>query len=338
MDYAIKTLKTRADSGDVDAMLELSKKLINGDGVKYNVSKARKYLHIAAESGDERAYLELGKLYKDIAKFSNPNIAEYWLRKAVDNGSDEASYLLGCLYYECSFGSYAYETAAKWLLQPAEHGNAEAQLLLGLSCLELEKFEECYCWLKKSAEQGNAEAQYWYAIYADIPEKEQEYWLNKSIENGYQCAYNDLGRLYIYSEECRDYSKGIEILTYAAEKGYDGCMCSLAECYFDGLGVARDGEKAFYWYKRAGFCYGRNHVGLGKCYLYGMGVKCDYKKALKYFNKHLDTDREAVYELGNCYFNGWGVEPDKDKAKSLWEQSAEYGFEKAKKALEENFK
>ena len=300
MNHAIKTLKTRADSGDIDAMLEL------------------------------------GKLYNSGDKYYDADEAKKWLKKAAEKGSDEAAYLIGCMYYEAVFGDYDYETAAKWFLKPAENGHAEAQLSLGLSYLELDKFEECYYWLKKSAEQDNGEAQYRYAIYADISDKEIEYWLNKCIKNGYPYAYNDLGRLYIYSEDCKDYAKGIEILTSAAEKGNKGCMYSLAECYFDGSGVERDGDKAFYWFKRAGNFNGWSCVGLGKCYLYGTGVKKNFKKAIKYFKK--SGSSEAVYELGNCYFNGWGVERDRDNAKQLWQQAVEQGFEKAQKALAENFK
>ncbi len=332
MDYVTKSIKMRADSGDLSAMLELGGKFARGDGVGRNLAKAEQYLLKAAESGDLTAQLELGKLYSESEKFE-PWKAKCVLEKALAQGSDEACILIGLLYYNGAFDSYDYETAVKWLRQPAEKGNSEAQFYIGSSYFELNDDEKAFYWLKKAAEQNFAEAQYKYALYAADTDSETEQWLLKALENGYVHAYCALGRLYVYSDECRDYAKGVELLTAGAEKGIPDAMCSLAECYYDGEAVGRDLDKAFYWYNRAGKYNVFNYFGLGRCYLYGAGVKSNYKKAVKFLKKSMT--KEALYELGNCYYNGWGVKQDNEEAEKLWRQSAEQGYKEAEKALEQ---
>lgn len=56
-------LKSNADSGDVSAQFELSRRYLNGDGLEQNDDEAIRWLRMAAEGGLPRAQAGLGWMY-----------------------------------------------------------------------------------------------------------------------------------------------------------------------------------------------------------------------------------------------------------------------------------
>ena len=347
MDYAIKSLKMRADSGDVNAMVELGRRFSGGDGVKKNFKKALKYLEQAASQRNAEAFVELGKLHlKTGSMFTEADARtkaeEAWTR-ADGLGSVEAAYLIGRLYCQAGYVARNRDKAEDWYKRAADKGYAPAQYELG--DLYLNKYDgrekESFELIKKAAEGGVAEAYEtlgnFYAFsemgIADKDKAIAAY--NAAAKAGITSALTMLASYYMDNGETK---KGIEAYEQAAEQGDNIAMQLLGDNYYFGDGVERDYSKAFYWYNRAADkYYPHTFFGVARCYLYGNGVERDIKKAVKYLKRAADIDRDAMYELGNCYFNGWGVKQDKDEAKRLWEKSAEKDCEDAQKALEENF-
>lgn len=106
-----------------------------------------------------------------------------------------------------------YAIALKELTPLAEHGNPEAQLLLGRMYLMGQGVsrdsDQAMKWFRASADQGNADAQFFTGSYyllprRDIPEGLR--WLRLSAEQGNQDAQLLLGRTYAegIAEAARD--------------------------------------------------------------------------------------------------------------------------------------
>ncbi|RHZ79913.1 hypothetical protein Glove_140g62 [Diversispora epigaea] len=134
-------------------------------------------------------------------------------------------------------------------------------------------------------------------------------------------------------------------------------IISLADFYFDGLGVEKDTKKAFQiYYKLANkgslmaltlvaYCYGSGFdeakafqwdiksalagninslFNVGYCYETGIGVDRDENEALKWYLKAAEKGcSRAQYNLGNCYANGYGINIDQVKAFEWFKKAAE---------------
>ena len=120
------------------------------------------------------------------------------------------------------------------------------------------------------------------------------------------------------------------------DEGNALAQSSLANCYYEGIGVEQDYAKAVAIceeYAEQG--YARAQYNLGLSYFNGWSVKQDYVKAVQWFTQAASGgDAQAQYELGACYYNGYGVDKDVDKAIELWKNSAELGNEEAEQALQ----
>ena len=94
------------------------------------------------------------------------------------------------------------------------------------------------------------------------------------------------------------------------------------------MGVEKDENKAFEWYKKSA-SQGDSNVqySLGCCYENGIGTKPDYKKAVKWYENAAEQgDFIAQYNLGCFYRTGEGVVQNDDLAYKYFLQSAENGY------------
>ncbi|WNV04704.1 tetratricopeptide repeat protein [Candidatus Methylospira mobilis] len=107
----------------------------------------------------------LGETHRRIGESLASDYAEAlkWVRKAAEQGDDNAQYFLGVMYYKGEGVPLDYAEAATWYRKAAEHGNVLAQLNLGWAYNEGEgvtrDYDEAMSWYRKAAEQGNAVAQ-----------------------------------------------------------------------------------------------------------------------------------------------------------------------------------
>ena len=101
-----------------------------------------------------------------------------------------------------------YAAAFKQLAPLAEHGNADAQLILGKMYMGgqgvLKDLDQAIKWFKASATQGNAEAQFFLGSVYLLPHKdiaEGVKWLRLSADQGNQDAQWLLGKAYLQGDK-----------------------------------------------------------------------------------------------------------------------------------------
>lgn len=85
----IEYIRTKAKAGDIDSQKALAHAYLAGDGVSKNRSHYLSWLTKAAEQGDLESQLELIGFYSNKrSKFSSPEKALYWMRKAKELGAE----------------------------------------------------------------------------------------------------------------------------------------------------------------------------------------------------------------------------------------------------------
>ena len=334
MDYIIKSLKMKADAGDVNAMVELGKKFANGDGVKQSKGKAEKYFKKAAKHNSAEGYIQLGNLY--FSPYGDNEKSETVWTKAANLGSDEAMYLVGSLYYKKGEAVRNRDKAEMWLQKPAKRGYAPAQLALGYLYLDAGESEEQILegrdWFKKAAEQGNTEAQYMYGclISGDKERtplealKEGEKWLTKAANGGHAEAYYELGNMYAYAyeEQFIDKEKALASFKAAADAGLWEAETAMGAFLCDS-GKVKEGIAAYTKAAEAGNSIAMSM--LGDMYYEGEHVERDYNKAFYWYSQEFSKYSEPTYfGLGRCYLYGAGCDRDEDKAFKYLTKAAKY--------------
>lgn len=130
-----------------------------------------------------------------------------------------------------------------------------------------------------------------------------------------------------------------------ANNGDPFAQTTLGVCYELGEGVAKDTERAVYWYTQAvekGWAGGL--VRLGKCYAEGIGVAKDSKKAVELWMMATQVPsqarsvqethiQEALAALARAFRLGEGVQQDMDKAIQFAIPAAEWGLPAAEYEL-----
>lgn len=95
----IRSLRQRADSGDVEAELALARRYAEADGVEQDAVQAASLYRRAAEAGNPAAQLALGMAYRDgVGVPQDDQEALGWIRKAAGAGNAGARFVLGIMY------------------------------------------------------------------------------------------------------------------------------------------------------------------------------------------------------------------------------------------------
>lgn len=158
--------------------------------------------------------------------------------------------------------------ALKWLRKAAEQGNDEAQLMLAEAYLIggdspllprlLEKDEnEAAKWFRRAADQGEKDAKKQLEVLLakgitgkDSEEDVERY--RKLAEQGDADAQNKLGFCYYEGEGVeKDYKEAVKWWTKAAEQGLAKAQNNLGEMYLYGEGVEKDLDMARKWFRKA---------------------------------------------------------------------------------------
>lgn len=232
-------------------------------------------------------------------------------------------------------------------------------------------YNNAFKYVKKSADSG-----YWLGqcmaaemyksgqgVKADLKETVNYYEKainNKNIpEKSKLDAKGKLGFSFLNRPEIRDVAKGEAYLTEAANRDGDiGSKSILATCYYEGIGVKKDYQKAFNWAYKAcrdkkvdnyhsmdvAAIRGRENdiyrAGaeylLGMMYLYGQGTAKDSKKAYSYFKQAADAGSgDAQCMLAYQYVIGAGVIKDRNKGMRILRSMVKKKNAKAKELLAE---
>jgi TPR repeat protein len=285
-----------------------------------------KSLLAKAEAGDAEAQLQLSKLYDEQERHDE---SFKWAECSAMKGNLEAQFAIGKCYSSGKGTPKDKTKAFECYMKAAENGYAEGQVKVG-DCYffgfdrvtkdEAKGFE----WLMKAAENGADEGMvkvgycYRYGMGGVTENKAKAFeWYMKAAENGSaegmvlvgQCYFNGWG---VHEDE----AKAFEWYMKAAENGSAEGMVTVGKCYDYGRGVTENKAKAFEWYMKAaenGSAEGMVLVGL--CYQVGWGVHEDLGKAFEYYQKAADLDfAEGFFWLGLMYFRGLYVEIDYSKA------------------------
>lgn len=205
--------------------------------------------------------------------------------------------------FDAAHGRGDHETAAHILFPLADGGDAKAQFAL------------CELYL---AGQGVPRD----AIKAAL-------WCGKAADQGHALARLALGIMHLQGMGGfpADTAEALRLLKPVAEQGLAEAQVQIGSIYEKGLGVAKDDQLAFKWYKMASDQNdNRAQYVLGKFYKDGRGVKQDYRRAVRLFQLSADQGTViALAQLGTLYFNGQGVPQDYAQALKYFEEAASKG-------------
>jgi TPR repeat protein len=123
----------------------------------------------------------------------------------------------------------------------------------------------------------------------------------------------------------KDGEEAVKWYRKAAEKGDAGAQSNLGFCYHAGNGVTKDEVEAVRWYRKAaeqGDAMAQNNLGV--CYDIGNGVTKDEVEAVKWDRRAAEQgDAMAQNSLGVCYDTGSGVTKDAVEAVKWYRKAAE---------------
>jgi TPR repeat protein len=124
-----------------------------------------------------------------------------------------------------------------------------------------------------------------------------------------------------------DYSKALNLVLNAADKGHTAAMVLLGWMYGNGEGVVRDEAAAVRWLRRAADRGDPNGIAeLGAAYHIGSGVRRDYKEAMRLFREAAEKgNAKAMAGLSSIYLGGLGVRADHAEALRWASRAAEHG-------------
>lgn len=130
------------------------------------------------------------------------------------------------------------------------------------------------------------------------------------------------------------YKEALDEYRKLVDEGSVAAQLRIGWLYQEGLGVSRDLEEAYRWYKKAAdtnYPAGQFYVGV----LYWLQKK--YEKAFEWFEKAAAQDYvPAIFRLGEAYQFGEGVGVDRDRANNYFERAAAMGHLLARRKIAVN--
>jgi TPR repeat protein len=325
---AIRLFRLAADQGNALAQSNLGWIYDQGLGVPQSIREAVNWYQKAAEQGELFAEKKLASIYAggrygEITAIGqgaaaqvrsggiapNHELAEKWMRQALDLNTAEGQYQFGdLLYSEVNKDGHqdtnSFPAAAEWFRKAAEQGLAKAQYQLAdmynSGDLGNDQRSNCIPWFLKAAAQGNAEAQ---AEVGELPKYYPNSELLKSVNP-------------------------VEALRQSAEQGNLDAQFQLAQRYQTGHGVPKDPTEAFKWMQKAAqndtlsSKVGDATYNLALMYEKGEGVTQDLSEAHNLFFQAATNSPflqpDAMFRVGQMYENGDGVPQDDRKAAEFY--------------------
>jgi TPR repeat protein len=332
---AFKWMKLAAEQGMAKAQRKLGGMYEKGDGVPEDFLESIKWYQKAAEQGEPFAGKKLAAIYAQGAYGDgavngqgaetqirsggvapNHELAEKWMRQAVDLNSAEGQCQFGDLLHdefdnEGHQDTSRFSDAAEWYRKAAEQGLAKAQYNLAemynSGQLGDDQRSNCIPWYLKAAAQGNAEAQ------------------------------AEVGKLHEYypQSELLKSVNPIDSLKQAAEQGDLSAQFDLAHRYHAGDGVPKDAAEAFKWMEKAAqheispvTLTIDAHYYLGVMYETGDGVAKDLTNAFKLYQEAAvgGNKPEPFVRLGQMYEKGEAVPQNDSLAATNYFVATQFGY------------
>ncbi|RIA81922.1 hypothetical protein C1645_881328 [Glomus cerebriforme] len=133
--------------------------------------------------------------------------------------------------------------------------------------------------------------------------------------------------LFLYRDIISNRRDNYKLHIKNAEKGDIISQYYIANCYYFGVNIKHDYNKAFEWYAKSS--KGGNMKAmymLGTCYYYGYGGKKNKKQAFEYYLKSAEKGyKYAISKVGDCYHDGKGIFRDESKAFEWYLKTAKKG-------------
>ncbi len=323
--------------GDTESQFQCGRRYEAGEGAAVDQERAGQWYRKAAEGRHCGAQLACGKIYIGKGTVEDKREALYWLEKAAEQGSAEASGLAERVTFELA------QFRLGELEKLASRGDADA----GYDCAGMYRRgegtavdrEKAFYWYEKAALQGHAKAQYECGNILKNgegrePDPEKAlYWYEKAAEQDHEDALVQCGFMYYDGEGTGpDKKRALYFFERAAVVGRDPWVRALCgSMYGEGEGTEPDPEKAFYWDEKAARQgNGRAQFRCGRHYYKGEGVPADEEKALYWYERAArQGDPAAQFQTGYFYSKGIGTRNDEGKALYWYEKAAEQGRIKA---------
>jgi len=182
-------IQHKAEDGDAEAQFHLGALYANGRGVEFNLDKASKWLHKAAEQGEFSAMTLLGWISLQQEDSESAIKAMEWYQKAAEAGDVDAQCSIADLHINGAAGIESNTQAMLyWYEQAANHNHPKAQFQLG-KILSEGKFvtqndEAAFRWLTLAIMNGSEQAQKELQLLtAQIGEGQTEEFRNRMMED-----------------------------------------------------------------------------------------------------------------------------------------------------------
>ena len=331
-----------AEDGDDDAIIEMARRHLYGDGVEQNEKQAKWYIERI-----DRTPIHALKLYRRIQAVEGKSVRplipiftdKYRIMQRLMDGAKSLGYhkvlLIICEKYAEMGASDATVFLAKLHIEGIEF---EANVDLGLAMLE-DAMTEGSAKAAKTLGDLYAEGE-----FVEKNDKTATYYYRQAARLGGSGEYERLGDIFhdgLLTEP--DYALALSLYEKGANEGDLACQKKLKAMYLErernyieATKLERTSpEEAFPLYKLsvdAGYLPA--HARIGWYYERGIGTKANRKAAYTHYKAAYDAgDKRAIESLGRCYARGIGVAFDFDKASELLQTAREMGSYSADKEL-----
>ncbi len=123
----VEALKSRAEAGDAEAMIELGESYENGIACEQDVDEAFRWYRKAAELGNAKGQHKTGMAYAyGIGADPDWTAATEWYRKAAEQGHAQAEYAMGMIYCYGLAGESDTSPAIEWYERSLANGYERA--------------------------------------------------------------------------------------------------------------------------------------------------------------------------------------------------------------------
>ncbi|MBX9951835.1 MAG: protein kinase [Candidatus Obscuribacterales bacterium] len=371
---AIRLFKEAADKGHANAQNNLGY-ILEPDEPK----EAFRWYKMAAESGLPLGMSNFGRcLLYGIGCEKKYEDAYKWLLKAAeaDEKCDSAQYMLGVMCFNGDGVEKDLVRSAQWYKKAAENGHESAQYELALCYLYGDGVEESYdeaiYWLKAGSALGNAQCNEKLEelnskdTLSGLKVEDVDHWMRQS--DVYATGESERQLLLMLKTGTHSDLNGAVIDLYpAAENGNETAQLLYGRCWEMGMGLHKDLDSAYYWYKRAydmgsdlaeqhavkclRLCFENNifpqdaenflrscankrntkaMISLAYYHRFYNPVGRDFSEALRYYRMAAESgDSEAQYLLGRFLIMKNLLKRERNLVIRWWDQSLEKGLDSA---------
>lgn len=262
----VRTLAMMAQEGDSDAAFELSGYYYNGEfGVSLSDTLSLKYALMAAQMGHIEAQCKVANNYlQGIGSNKSVSEAIEWYEKAVEQGSVEAAYSLGNIYYTGIKNQVekSYTKAVQYFLNSSTSNYQDSNLYVAKCMSHLGRNKDALYYFHKTVQQSGGvdllKAKDLYNFASLLLNEQKNYergieYLKRSADMNYPTAQAYLGLYYCNGEHgiTKNQIEGVKWIRKAAKAGDSLGQKLLGDCYKNGIVVYPNNILAHSWYKKA---------------------------------------------------------------------------------------